>query len=61
MHTTKGELDESLLLKTEGVIDNENELTLWTEYRLNGEIVRRDVHVTLKKAAVFAEAKAASF
>ena len=47
--TTKGDMDESLLVKTEGIIDNDNERTTWVEYRLNGELVHRSAHVTLKK------------
>jgi hypothetical protein len=47
--TTKGEMDESLLERTEGVVDNENEHTTWVEYRFDGEVVRRDVHVALKQ------------
>ena len=42
-------IDESLLEKTEGVIDNENEYTTWTEWRLDGVIVKRGAHVKLKK------------
>jgi hypothetical protein len=57
IHTTKGDLDESLLEKKEGLIDNENERTTWVEYWLEGELVHRSVHVTLKKAvAAFGEA-----
>ena len=47
--TTKGEMDDSLLVKQEGAIENENELTSWTEYWLDGELVHRSVHVLLKK------------
>ena len=47
--TTKGPMDEALLVKTEGFVDNENEHTTWVEYRLDGEIVHRSAHVTLKK------------
>ena len=47
--TTKGEMDESLLDKREGSIDNENELTRWVEYWLDGELVHRSVHVHLKQ------------
>ena len=47
--TTKGEMDDSLLEHRSGEIDNENELTTWTEYWLNDELVHRSVHVTLKK------------
>lgn len=47
--TTKGEMDDSLLEKREGTVDNENELTTWVEYWLDGELVHRSAHVTLKK------------
>jgi hypothetical protein len=42
-------MDDSLLEKREGDIDNENETTTWTEYWLEGELVHRSAHVTLKK------------
>jgi hypothetical protein len=42
-------IEESLLDRTEGVVDNENEHTTWTEWRLNGAIVKRGAHVRLKK------------
>lgn len=58
--TTKGEMDDSLLEKREGTVDNENELTTWVEYWLEGELVHRSVHVTLKKMPTFAGAEAAS-
>jgi hypothetical protein len=47
--TTKGEMDETLLEKKEGEIDNDNETTKWVEYWLEGELVHRSVHVHLKK------------
>jgi hypothetical protein len=56
--TTKGEMDESLLEKKEGSVDNDNETTTWVEYWLEGELVHRSVHVTLKKN-VFADGVAA--
>jgi hypothetical protein len=46
--TTKGDMDEALLEKSEGVLDNDNEYTTWVEYRLDGELIHRSVHVTLK-------------
>ena len=58
--TTKGEMDESLLEKKEGVVDNDNEYTTWVEYWHEGELVHRSVHVTLKQMPVFAGAEAAS-
>ena len=59
--TTKGEMDDSLLSKQEGSLDNEDEFTTWTEYYLDDELVHRSVHVTLKKAPGFAGAEAAQF
>ena len=59
--TTKGEMDDSLLEKREGVVDNENELTTWVEYWLEGELVHRSAHVTLKKMPTFVGAETASF
>jgi hypothetical protein len=56
--TTKGEMDETLLEKREGEIDNDNETTKWVEYWLEGELVHRSVHVHLKKN-VFADGVAA--
>ena len=58
--TTKGEMDDSLLEKKEGVVDNENELTTWVEYWLDGELVHRSAHVTLKKMPTFAGGEAAA-
>ena len=58
--TTKGEMDDSLLEKREGVVNNDNELTEWVEYWLEGELVHRSAHVQLKKIPVFAGAEAAS-
>ena len=58
--TTKGEMDESLLEKKEGSIDNDNEYTTWVEYYLDDELVHRSAHVTLKKMPTFASAEAAS-
>jgi hypothetical protein len=55
--TTKGDMDDSLLVKQGGSVDNEDEHTTWTEYWLDGELVHRSAHVTLKKSpSLFAEA-----
>lgn len=54
--TTHGEMDDSLLERRTGEVDNDNEFTTWVEYWLNGELVHRSAHVTLKQAAAFAEA-----
>ena len=45
-------VEESILAKTEGEIDDENEHTVWTEWRLDGLIVKRGAHVRLKKNVV---------
>ena len=47
--TTKGNMDDSLLEKREGTVDNENETTSWVEYWLDEELVHRSAHVQLKK------------
>jgi len=48
--TIYGDMDESLLEKKVYVDrDDENEHTTATEYWLNGELVHRSAHVTLKK------------
>ena len=59
--TTKGDMDDSLLEKREGTVDNENELTTWVEYWMDEELVHRSVHVTLKKVPTFAGGDTASF
>ena len=53
-------MDESLLEKLEGSIDNDNETTTWVEYWLDGELVHRSAHVQLKKT-VGLKVEAASF
>jgi hypothetical protein len=58
VNTTKGEMDDSLLEKKEGFVDNDDEYTTWVEYWLDGELVHRSVHVQLKKAAVLSAATA---
>ena len=47
--TTKGLMDEALLDKKTGSVDNDNESTTWVEYWLEGELVHRSAHVTLKR------------
>jgi hypothetical protein len=57
VNTIHGEMDDSLLVKKEGSVDNDIEFTTWTEYWLDDELVHRSVHVTLKTSpALFAEA-----
>jgi hypothetical protein len=60
VNTTKGEMDDSLLEKKEGFVDNDNEYTTWVEYWLDGELVHRSAHVALKQSVTLA-AEAASF
>ena len=60
VNTTKGEMDTSLLEKREGVDENDNERAEWVEYWLDGELVHRSVHMTLKKFTLTGEAVAAS-
>jgi hypothetical protein len=61
VNTTKGEMDDSLLEHRSGEIDNDNESTTWVEYWLDGELVHRSAHVTLKKMPVFGGGETASF
>ena len=58
--TTKGYMDENLLEKKEGSVDNDNEYTRWIEFWLDGELVHRSVHVELKQN-VLADGMAAMF
>ena len=57
--TTKGDMDESLLEKREGSVDNDNEHTTWVEYWHEGELVHRSAHVELKQSLTLS-AEAAS-
>lgn len=59
--TTHGMLDEATLEKTSGFVDNDNEYTTWQEWRLGDELVKRDVQVRLKKAAVVASGEIGKF
>ena len=47
--TTKGMMDEALLVKKEGVVDDDIEHTTWIEYWIGEELVHRSAHVHLKK------------
>ena len=53
--TTKGDIDDSLLEKREGIVDNNTEMTTWVEYWDAGELVHRSAHVTLKKPVTFGD------
>lgn len=51
------EMDEALLTPNHSVVDNDNEHTEVTEFLLDGLVVHRSVHITLKTMpALFAEA-----
>ena len=48
-------VDSSLLTPFRTETDNENEHVVSVGWLLNGVVVQNDVHMTLKKAATFAE------
>jgi hypothetical protein len=50
--TTKGNMDDSLLVKKEGGFQDDNENTVWIEYYLDNELVHRSAHVKLKRPMV---------
>jgi hypothetical protein len=58
--TTKGEMDESLLEKKEGSVDNDNEYTTWVEYWLDGELGSPFCPCSIKKPLTHMAAEAAS-
>lgn len=43
------EMAESALIKRDGLLENEHELTTWVEYWLDARCVHRSVHVHLKQ------------
>lgn len=47
--TTKGDIEESLLTKTDGGHENDAEIVTWQEWVLDGEIVKREVQMHLKQ------------
>jgi hypothetical protein len=55
--TTKGDMDDSLLEKREGSLDNDTETTSWVEYWHDGELVHRSVNMVLKQG-VFSQGEA---
>ena len=50
--TTKGEMDDSLLIRKDGNMENVNEKTSWVESYLGDELVHRSVNVELKNPLV---------
>lgn len=51
--TTKGDMDESLLIKKTGQEEDDEKRLFWTEYWLSEELVHRSVHVDLKQGIDF--------
>lgn len=47
--TTKGDLEEFLLTKTEGGSENDSEIISWQRWTLNGEIVKENASIHLKQ------------
>lgn len=47
--TTEGDLEESLLTKTEGGSENDNEIISWQRWTLNGEIVKENASIHFKQ------------
>ena len=41
--------DEDLLSYSTGLVDDDREYTVWEEWRLEGKIVKRAVHVHIKE------------
>lgn len=50
--TIHGDMDDSLLEKRTGEVENDKERTTWVEYWLNGELVHRSVNMQLKEGAI---------
>lgn len=59
IYTTRGYLEENLLVKTVGGHENDTEIVNWQEYRLIGEdeIIKREVQMHLKEG-IFASGTA---
>ena len=56
VHTTKGLIERDLLEVTDIVTEEDNARVIATEWRLDGELVKRDVHVSiLRGQAMFGD------
>jgi len=56
VHTTKGLIERDLLIASDIVTEEENARVIATEWHLDGELVRRDVAVSiLQGQALFGE------
>lgn len=53
INTTIGDMDDALLEKREGIIDNDNEYTTWIQYWFEGKVVYRSLQTQFKKTVVF--------
>lgn len=51
--TTKGMIDEALLVKKEGGYESDTEIQTFQEYYFEGELVKRDVQLHLKQGLQF--------
>ena len=60
INTTHGLLDPATLKRTIGFDEDPQSYTVWVEWRLNGELVRRDAWCIVKEVGVAAEAIAAA-
>ena len=49
MKTIYGEMHESLLHKSDGRRETDDEIETWQEWTLDGEVVRRDAQVQLQR------------
>ena len=54
--TTKGPIEEALLERTTQFTDSPKEFVVSVEWRLAGELVRRDAHLILKQIPAMADA-----
>ena len=59
VHTIKGLVDRDLLAVTDIVTEDDNSRTIATEWHLDGELVKRDVHVSILRGQVLAGEAAA--
>jgi hypothetical protein len=53
VHTTKGMIERSLLTAVDIVSEEDNSRTVATEWHLDGELVRRDVAVSILRGVSF--------
>lgn len=58
VHTIKGLIDRDLLTVMDIVTEDDNNRTVATEWHLDGELVKRDVHVIILRGQVLAGAAA---